>query len=182
MRTLQVSSSRSRCRWNRHRPIAALPPFQRTSQGSDRFAPADLPRGQTLADGDRHVGGGLRHVAVVVVHRFGLAGFERQVSEGRSMNDSGGCSRQSCADPCPATPTYRRDCGLQPQAETAAAGSAPEKRCKLWYPPGRSKWAGRLRLTVKRVITNENVTSTVCACSKRSCNKLRSFDSSSTTK
>ena len=47
------------------------------------FAPADLPRRQAFADGDGYLGGGLRHVAVVVDHRLGLAGFERQVAEGR---------------------------------------------------------------------------------------------------
>ena len=46
-----------------------------------RLAEADLPRRQPLADRNRHVGGGLRHVAVDVVHRFCLARLERQVPQ-----------------------------------------------------------------------------------------------------
>ena len=38
-----------------------------------RIAAADLPGRQVFADGDRHVSGGLCHVAVVVVHPLGFA-------------------------------------------------------------------------------------------------------------
>ena len=48
------------------------------SPGRGGLAAADCPGCEALADRDRHVGRGLGHVAVVVIHRLGLAGFESQ--------------------------------------------------------------------------------------------------------
>ena len=45
----------------------------RCSPDLHSIAAADLPGRQAFADGDRHVSGGLSHVAVVVVHRLGFA-------------------------------------------------------------------------------------------------------------
>ena len=55
--------------------------FERTSPDRDGLAASDCPRRQALADRDRHVGRGLSHVAVVVIHRLGLAWFESQVPQ-----------------------------------------------------------------------------------------------------
>ena len=51
------------------------------SPDRDGLAASDCPGCEALADCDRHVGRGLSHVAVVVIHRLGLAGFESQVPQ-----------------------------------------------------------------------------------------------------
>ena len=51
------------------------------SPDRDGLAAADFPWFEAFADGDRHVGRGLSHVRVVVIHRLGLAGFESKVPQ-----------------------------------------------------------------------------------------------------